>query len=85
MANSNANCYDPAGVARGDSRVCPMLDEPTKCRANARECLDLEAEVSNPQEKAGYLELADKWIKLAVELERRRELGLPTTKKRPDK
>jgi hypothetical protein len=65
--------------------VCPMPDEPAKCRANARECLDLEAEVENPQERAAYLDLAGKWIKLAVELERRRKRGLPTIKKRPDK
>jgi hypothetical protein len=33
-------------------RVFHMPDEPTKCRANARECLDLEAEVEDPQERA---------------------------------
>ena len=80
VANEAARASDVQGVIQPGCTgrqlgVCPMLDEPTKCRANARECLDLEAEVLDPQERAGYLELADKWIKLALELERRRKLG----------
>ena len=40
-----------------------------KCRANARQCLELAAGVKFPKIKKTFLELAAKWTALATKLE----------------
>jgi hypothetical protein len=41
-------------------------------RANARRCMDLAATVKYSELRPTFLELADKWTKLAIELEKPR-------------
>jgi hypothetical protein len=50
-----------------------MTDHPKECHANARQCMDLAARVEYPELRATFLELADKWTKLAAEQEKPRK------------
>jgi hypothetical protein len=55
---------------------------PEECRANAHQCMDLAAEVKYPELRATFVDLADRWTKLAIELEKpRKPRRRPATKK----
>jgi hypothetical protein len=41
-----------------------------KCRANARQCMKLAAQVEYPELRATFVEVANRWIKRAIELEK---------------
>jgi hypothetical protein len=50
---------------------------PTECRENARQCTEFAAAIRFPELKDTFMELAGRWTKLAVELEK------PAKRKRP--
>jgi hypothetical protein len=54
-----------------------MPGDPAECRANARQCIELSEEVLLPELSDTFRELAGRWAKLAVALEK------PAKRKRP--
>jgi hypothetical protein len=44
-----------------------------RCRVNARQCIDLAADVEHPALKEMFVALADKWTSLAIKLEKARQ------------
>jgi hypothetical protein len=57
-----------------------------QCHANARQCIELAADVEHPKLKRTFLELAEKWTELAIKLESAgKRTRRPTTKKRTKK
>jgi hypothetical protein len=50
-----------------------MPGDPEECRANARQCMDLAAGVKYPELTATFWALANKWTKIATELEKPRK------------
>jgi len=44
-----------------------------ECRANADQCMDLAAKGDYPEMRATFVDLSDRWTKLAIELEKQRK------------
>jgi len=62
-----------------------MSGDPKECRANACQCMDLPSGVKYPELRAMFLELADKWTKVAIELDKpRKPRRRRASKKRPE-
>ena len=51
-----------------------MPGNPEECRAHARRCWALAAEVTNPVVKKSLTDLAQRWAKVAADLEVTRQL-----------
>jgi hypothetical protein len=49
------------------------MADPKKCHANARQRIDLSADVEHPALKETFFVLADKWTFLATKLEKARQ------------
>jgi hypothetical protein len=47
-----------------------MVRDSQKCHANARQCIDLAADIKHPELKKTFFVLADKWTVLATKLEK---------------
>jgi hypothetical protein len=47
-----------------------MPGDPKHCREQAKCCLELAANSTSPLAKARFEDLADKWMRLATELDR---------------
>jgi hypothetical protein len=45
-----------------------MTDVAEAYRRKARECTDMAARITNPEDKAAWLNLAEAWLKLAGQL-----------------
>ena len=61
-----------------------MPGNPEECRAHARRCWALAAEVTNPVLKESLTDLAQRWAKVAADLEVTRQLlssGAPRRRK----
>jgi hypothetical protein len=57
---------------------------PKQCYANARQCIELAADVKYPKLRRTFLTLAEKWTELALSLEDAgKRPRRPATRKRP--
>jgi hypothetical protein len=60
-----------------------MAGGPERCRANARQCIEMAAEImSFPELKDTFRELAARWTRLATELEQSAKRKRAASRKR---
>jgi hypothetical protein len=55
-----------------------MVRDSQKCHANARQCIDLAADLKHPELKKTLFVLADKWTVFATKLEKVRQPRRPS-------